>query len=457
MKPDNDIMKTTSTKGNVIQWPGVVVFLLLAIFVSGCGVFELGAELTPEPSVEDISPGAQGALSTVGAESTVFVPAASATTGADPGAEIEPTPTPVNDANQTETSIPDASPTDTPTPVTGTATPSYPTPTPAQPPATPPTPTPVAPLPGLLFRDEDGLWWVTAGPVFLTDRGGAGLSPDGRYILYLEDDDVWIRELATGEERDLTGSSGRVHCCARWWPSRPGTIVFGSWPDGGDIGPTDGFLSAVNIDGSEYRVLDEEVQSTAQFGPGPDGQTIAYDRGGASWLYNMELGLELLDPAAYGLENVVRIGGPAWSPDGQKIAWTVAITDPEWRIALAIFDLSTGSAYIRHPYENAGRGGWFPPPAWSPDGRWLAFVTEDIVPEARGIWVVAADSGAADGEAVYLGPGWNPVWSPDGRYLAYNSDDAGQSIPRLVVPDSWYQIPFALRTGSTIVDWIEPS
>lgn len=426
----------------------VIGLLLTTALVSGCGVLEVGVEYTPEPGVAVSSAGAQGPLPTIGAGST----------GA--GIEVESTPSPVSDADQGDQLIPSPTASGTPTPFAATASPSFSTPTPAQPPGPSPTPTPVAPLPGLVFSDKDGLWWVTAGPVFVSDRSGASLSPDGLYLLYQQDDDIWLQELATGEERNLTGGSGRVHCCARWWPARPDTIVFGSWPAGDDIGPTTGFLSAVKSDGTEYRVLDEEIQSNALSSPGPDGQTIAYDRGGTSWLYRLDAGLDPLDPAAFGLENVVRIGGPAWSPDGEQLAWIVAITDPEWRIAVAVFDLASRTAHLLHPYENAGRGGWFPPPAWSPDGRYLAFVAEDIFREARGVWAVAVDGSAAGGEEQFLGPGWNPVWSPDGRFLTYNSTEgtgaSGQSVPWLVVPDSWYQIPFALPPGSSVADWVEP-
>jgi hypothetical protein len=274
--------------------------------------------------------------------------------------------------------------------------------------------------------------------------------------MFTQDDDIWIQNIATGEERNLTGESGRTNCCALWWAEQPDTIIFGSWPIGEDIGPTSGFLTSVNIDGSDYQVLDQEIQSNALAGPGPDGVTIAYDRGGTSWFYHAENGIQPLDPAAFGLQNIVRIGGPAWSPDGQQIAWTVAVTDPDWRIALALFDLPSGTARLLHPYENAGRGGWFPPPVWSPDGRWLAFVAEDILPDARGVWLVAVDGS----QETYLGPGWNPVWSPNGLYLAYNaiSDlDTGQFIPTLAVAESAYQLPLALAPGSRIMQWIEPN
>jgi Tol biopolymer transport system component len=325
------------------------------------------------------------------------------------------------------------------------------------PPGQGPTPTPVAPLPGLVYSNKDGLWWVTAAPVLVTERGNARLSPDGLYAFYLDDDDIWLLELATGVERNLTGDNGRVHCCAQWWPARPGTIIFGSWPADADLGPSTGFLSVVDIDGSDYRVLDEENQSNGLPSPGPDGQTIAYDRGGTSWLFRWETGSERLDPIDYGLSNVVRIGGPSWSPDGEQLAWTVAITDPEWRIAVAVFDLASRTAYLLHPYENTGRGGWFSPPAWSPDGRWLAYLVEDINRDNRGVWVVSVDGS----EEAFLGPGLNPIWSPDGRFLTFTgiseTGAAGETVPWLVDPGSWYEIPLNLPPGSMVVDWLELS
>lgn len=342
--------------------------------------------------------------------------------------------------------------------VTPYETPGGPTPTPwSEGPAEPkPTPTPVPPFPGLLYEHGGGLWRVAVDwqPELLAElMPGAVLSPDGGQALYQTEDGIWLIDLTTGQERNLTGGSGRRHCCAQWWPDRPGTVIFGSWPADGDIGPSTGFLSAVNTDGSDYTILDEEVQSNGLPGPGPGGQLIAYDRMGSAWLFSWGAGSEPLDPAAFGLSNVVRIGGPSWSPDSRRLAWTVAIQNPDWQIALAVFDLEAQKADLLHPYHNMGRGGWFPPPAWSPDGRWLAFVAEDVNLKTNGVWVVAVDGS----EEIYLGPGVKPIWSPDNRWLTYAGFESPGEEPsaRLVEVGSWYTIQMVLPPGATVVDWIE--
>jgi hypothetical protein len=314
------------------------------------------------------------------------------------------------------------------------------------------TPTPVPPPPGLVYSLDGRLWQIGEDwqPLKLAAEAGDRLSAGGQRALRVVDDDIWLILLPGGQLFNLTGNTGRLHCCPQFWPGRPETIVFGSWSTDEDLGPSTGYLSSVNVDLSDYRVLDDLHQSNAGPAPGPDGRTIAYDRAGTAWLYDWEDGPRALDPVAYGLNNVVRIAGPSWSPDGQQLAWTVAITDPEWRIALAVFDLEAGTARLFHPYENAGRGGWFPPPTWSPDGRWLAFLTEDADQAVRGVYLVEVGSGAE----IFAGAGVRPLWSPDGRWLLVSPSDPDEMGAWLTDLETGYSQQMFLPPGAQAVAWL---
>ena len=63
-------------------------------------------------------------------------------------------------------------------------------------------------------------------------------------------------------------------------------------------------------------------------------------------------------------------------------------------------------------------------PAWSPDGRWIAYFS-DVSGEYE-LWITPADGSPGARRLSEIGPGfrYRPVWSPDSRSLAF-SDTAG--------------------------------
>ncbi len=77
--------------------------------------------------------------------------------------------------------------------------------------------------------------------------------------------------------------------------------------------------------------------------------------------------------------------------------------------------------------EDLYRLGWVEDPRISPDGRWIAFVrvTVDRVENGyqRHLWIVPADGSAPPRRLTYAGKqNHTPRWSPDGRFLAFVSD-----------------------------------
>ena len=383
---------------------------------------------------------------------------------AEPGAPVDPdrpsgTTTPFPSSTPTPTFI--VRPVGTATPVVG-VTPS-PTPGPS------PTMTPVPAFPGFIYHNEEGLWQVQANwqPRHLSARPEAKLSPDGQRLLYIENGDVFVQGLDEGEVVNVTAGSGRDHLYAQWWQARPETLVLMS-RERGSAEPNAGQLTLASADGADYRVVSDSP-SFALPAPGPDGQTIAYDEAGAAILYDVGAGAQPFDPAAYNLPpdvTVPRIASPAWSPDGEALAWMMAVqggnygNENGWDVVAGIFDLQSRSATLLHPFRPVGRGGWFPPPTWSPDGRWLTFHVE-TGNETGGLWVAASDGSSerqltqnVNSRALWSPPGSEP-WQ-NGEYLAVVPTSPGAGGNRLLETGSWYEVALYVPDAGVVIDWRTP-
>lgn len=270
------------------------------------------------------------------------------------------------------------------------------------PPANTPTPNPPkvdVKLDGkLLFSKEQGIWsWSGGSSKRLTKDGSLqqpAWSPDGKKIAYVKMEgnysDIWVMGSSANDPVNLTrfGRSG-----SNTWAFAP------RWS--------------------------------------PDGSQIAF----LSDLNTYDLALWLMKPDGSGRRQVSfmndylgGIDGPAWRPKGDSITfsayrsgksqiWTMTLANGRWQ-------------------QHTDMGGGAYDPQWSPSGDALAFTGRGEGSKSD-IWVMAMPDGApqrattnsvpqqatADGapqRATTDGVSRSPAWSPDGKSVAYLSGQGGK-------------------------------
>jgi Tol biopolymer transport system component len=246
-------------------------------------------------------------------------------------------------------------------------------------------------------------------------------SPDGRRIAYLSRRDgtkeIYVVSADGSGQRTLTRSA-TFFATPAWSPDGR-KIAFEGVRDG-----TTG-VYVVNADGGGQRRLARSGHAPAW---SPDGRTVAFFSGPKIYLMNAD-GSEhrpLTRPLTAGHTRSL-----AWSPDGRKLAF---LNDEDCRqFCFNLYVVGSDASGLRNVTSKLAAGGHFgdpgpaSDPAWSPDGRKLAFVRLNAS-LGEPIYVVKADgSGLRNLTPKPVGTYAAPAWSPDGRKIAFVSDRDGNS------------------------------
>jgi dipeptidyl aminopeptidase/acylaminoacyl peptidase len=253
------------------------------------------------------------------------------------------------------------------------------------------------PRPGYYVKEGFDLRWApgddrlvySTGPEYYTVPAAAGdpellfsakllgdqvkLSPDQRHVLFIRDGDIWLQPVSGGPPSQLTTSEEI---------GKPGPLLFSQWPEWS-----------------------------------PDSTRVAY-------LSRMERGIKVVvRPIAGGEavriapdEDAYGLGAFEWSPDGRRLAISRLSSDFT-RKELWVADTATADQHLLHrdtdPIWVSHNVEPSLEPAFSPDGRQIAFVSNAT--GWKHVYVVPTAGGET--RALTRGEHENDLvgWAPDGE------------------------------------------
>ena len=120
---------------------------------------------------------------------------------------------------------------------------------------------------------------------------------------------------------------------------------------------------------------------------------------------------------------------PVWSPDGKRIAFISTLHRKSANVnyyptAAELYTMAADGSDVQRMAPPEHRGAALLPPVWSPDGKYLAYLElalrergEVRDPQKTALYTVRVDG--MQQTAIALTTLVPPAWSPDGQYLAF--------------------------------------
>ncbi len=308
----------------------------------------------------------------------------------------------------------------------------------------------------LVVEHGASLWLIRAGKApLLTAPGGnyTSISPDGSLLLV---DDQYFLSTTAGKQvgyiHSVVPTAGLQQ--SLWVSTKQ--IVVGSYVTKGlyAVGPTSPTAQALSSDCQLGAYTDQAALPSAMavlcVGAG-ESLNIIYVRATPT-----EAPVLFASPEK---SSVHYLSDAIWQPDGSHI---VCVWGPsEWSTPPNHSDLllmardGTHSALL----EKGSPGHFYLLPAWSPDGKTLAYVEEvaaSNTPQITSFSIHLLTLAAHQDRTLATGSGAGPsalVWSPDGQDLAYDAVTSGGQPGQVTVVQIRSQQRTAVAGSGTLVGW----
>lgn len=181
-------------------------------------------------------------------------------------------------------------------------------------------------------------------------------------------------------------------------------------------------IYVINADGSNRRQLTQNDRGDYTPRWSPDGQTLLFssnrdDPDGTDMNGNREL--YTMRPDGSEQQRLThfnaRTAGPAWSPDGTRLAFASNKTGN-----MEIFVMDLDGANLTQLTESNQEDGY---PTWSPDGTRIGYTSGTWDPYAWSLYAVNPD-GTNRTRLTDQADSGPMTWSPDGRTILFASDRA---------------------------------
>ncbi len=253
------------------------------------------------------------------------------------------------------------------------------------------------------------------------------ISPDGRFVAYASGSPtrmrVFVRPVAGGRGIALTDDTTQVQSHPRWSPDGSRVLFLER-----------GAVVSVPASGGAEK---PEVPP-GRNGPvisadwSPDGTRIAYVVGDSLFVRDARA-------ESRGIARVFEANGCVWSPDGAQVACS---SGNAISLTVGVLFGNVSPSKIVTVRADGGRVvaltdslSLNQSPVWSPDGRWLYYVSNRYGP--RDIFAQGMSGGSPQGSALRLTTGLNAhtiSLSEDGRRLAYASIDIESNAWSMAIP-----------------------